>query len=101
MGGFTDFLESGVLAKTFGRQSFPYVYPALYYYIGLATGTIAEDMSNLSTLEVAGDTVSCDISNILSGINYVLENYTIEKVLVLWYWEAVIDFELNNWDVIF
>ena len=53
MGGFTDFLESGVLAKTFGRQV-SVDDPTAYYYIGLATGTLSEDMSNLATLEVAG-----------------------------------------------
>ena len=54
MGGFTDFLESGVLARTFGRKNFSYQDPSTHYYIGLATGTINESFSNLSTVEVAG-----------------------------------------------
>jgi len=53
MGGFADFLESGVLAKTFGRQV-SVDDPPTHYYIGLATSTISEDMSNLSSVEVAG-----------------------------------------------
>lgn len=42
----------------------------------------------------------CDIKNIELWITDVLENYHIEKVLILWYGSAIMDFELNQWDVI-
>ncbi len=42
----------------------------------------------------------CDNKSIELWITDVLDNYDVEKVLALWYAEAVIDFELNIWDVI-